>query len=40
MRAASHGDIDTLVAMSHKGIDVTTADNGVSMCYHHHIAKL
>ena len=34
MRAAEHGDIDKLVAISHKGIDVTTACNEVSMCYH------
>ena len=26
-----NGDIDTLVSMSHKGIDVTTACDGVSM---------
>ena len=34
MRAAELGDIDTLVATSHKGIDVTTACNEVSICYH------
>ena len=39
MRAAQHGDIDTLVAMSHDGLDVSTA-KWVSMRYHHHIAKL
>ena len=39
MRAAYEGDLNKLVAMSHKGIDVTTAVNGVSMCYHHHICS-
>ena len=29
MKAASHGYIDKLVAMSHQGIDVTTAQNKV-----------
>ena len=34
MTAAEKGDIDTLVSMSHSGIDVTTArDVQVSMSY-------
>ena len=39
MSAACENDIDTLVEISHKGIDVTTAVNDVSMCYHHHICS-
>jgi len=33
MRAAREGYIDTLVSMSHSGIDVTTARDWVSMSY-------
>ena len=33
MKAAREGDIDTLVSMSHSGIDVTTARDVVSMSY-------
>ena len=35
MEAAKEGNIETLVSMSHRGIDVTTARNreGVSMSY-------
>ena len=35
MKAAKEGDIDTLVSMSHSGIDVTTARSSdrVSMSY-------
>ena len=35
MKAAEEGDIDTLVSMSHSGIDVTTAHSRsvVSMSY-------
>ena len=32
MRAVYEADINALVAMSHKGIDVTTAINEVSIC--------
>ena len=34
VRAAMNGDIDTLVLMSQRGIDVTSARDGVSMSYH------
>ena len=33
MKAAKEGDIDTLVSMSHSGIDITTACDRVSMSY-------
>ena len=34
MTAGCKGDIDTLVSMSHRGIDVTSAHDLVSMSYH------
>ena len=33
MTAVNEGDIDTLVSMSHSGIDITTARDRVSMSY-------
>ena len=33
MTAAEKGDIDTLVSISHSGIDVTTTRDWVSMSY-------
>ena len=31
--ATERGDVDTLVSISHKGIDVTAAHGVVSICY-------